>query len=292
MSVDTTSSVHQTVTEAAAPAPARRQRRESDGGPLRGRRGRVILLRAWLPVTVAVVWWAASAGSTSLYFPSLQSITETFSRDWFSMRGLDDLVPSLRNLVAGFAIASLIGVAGGLLLGSSRWAAAAAEPVVHFLRSLPPPVLLPLGLILLGTDAGMKVAIITVGAVWPTLLNTMDGVRGVDPQLRDMSKAYGLSLGQRVRYVVLPAAAPQIVAGLRTTLQISIILIVVSEMYASASGIGHYVLTAQQTFLVTETWAGTLLLGLIGFLANLIFGVGERRVLRWQDALRTNARNG
>jgi ABC-type nitrate/sulfonate/bicarbonate transport system permease component len=130
----------------------------------------------------------------------------------------------------------------------------------------------------------MKITIIAFGAMWPTLLNTIDGVRGVAPELRLVATAYRFTRWERIRYVTLPAAGPQIAAGLRTTLQISIILIVVSEMVASTGGIGYYVLLSQQTFAVPETWAGTILLGLIGFLCNALFAVAERHVLQWKYA--------
>lgn len=244
---------------------------------------------AWLPVLIVAAWWISTAGSTSIYFPPLQTILHTFAHDWFSARVTTDLVPSLRNLALGFLLAAMFGVAIGVLLGTVRFVAAAAEPLVHFVRSLPPPVLLPLALVLFGTGTVMKVAIIAFGAMWPTVLNAMDGVRSVDPQLRAMSAVYRFSVLKRVRYVVLPAAGPQIMAGLRTTLQISIMLIVLSEMVASTGGIGYYVIQSQQTFAVPETWAGTILLGLIGFLSNLVFVRVERRVLRWQAGVRALA---
>ena len=239
-------------------------------------------IRLWLPLLVVVAWWTLSARSTSIYFPPLSTILDTFVTDWMSGRGWQNIQPSLVNLAVGFAVASLLGIAVGLVLGSSRLAASAADPIVHFLRSLPPPVLLPIAFVTFGTGPSMKIAMIAFGAVWPTLLNTIDAVRGQDPQLRDTSRAFGLTRWEQVRFVTLPSAAPQILAGLRTTMQISIILIVVSEMYASTSGIGHYVLTAQQSFLVTETWAGTLMLGLVGLVCNNLFGLLERRILHWE----------
>lgn len=240
--------------------------------------------RTWLPVTIIVTWWLTTAGSDSFYFPSLQHILETFARDWFSDRVVTDLLPSLRNLTLGFAIASIAGIGAGLLIGSIPRVAATLIPLIHFVRSMPPPVLLPVALLVLGAGTSMKITIIAFGAMWPTLLNTIDGVRGVAPELRLVSKAYHFTRWERIRYVILPAAGPQIAAGLRTTLQISIILIVVSEMVASTGGIGYYVLLSQQTFAVPETWAGTILLGLVGFVCNALFAVAERRVLHWKYA--------
>jgi ABC-type nitrate/sulfonate/bicarbonate transport system permease component len=201
---------------------------------------------------------------------------------------VEHLVPSVLKFLAGFLLAGVLGIGLGLVIGMFPLLRAATEPVIQFLRSLPPPVLLPIGLLVFGIGPSMNIAIIVVGAIWPTLLNTIDGVRSLDPQLSDMSRSYKLTPRQRVRYVILPNAGPQIFAGLRTTLQMSIILIVVSEMVASTNGIGYYVLNSQQTFAVAETWAGTLILGLLGYLANLVFIRLERYVLRWQTGLRAS----
>ncbi|MFD1210880.1 ABC transporter permease [Arthrobacter sp. GCM10027362] len=246
---------------------------------------KLFLLRAWLPVTIAAAWWIGSASSTSLYFPSLQTIAGTLVHDWAGPGFAANLVPSIGKFLAGFLIAAVVGIAAGLVVGMYPALRAATEPVIQFLRSLPPPVLLPVGLLLFGIGAGMNIAIIAFGAVWPTLLNTIDGVRSLDPQLTEMARSYRLTRAQKIRWVILPNAGPQIFAGLRTTLQISIILIVVSEMIASTNGIGYYLLNSQQTFAVPQTWAGTLVLGALGYLASLVFIRIERYVLRWQAGL-------
>lgn len=244
-----------------------------------------VLLRLWLPVLLVAVWWYASADSTNIYFPPLATILEIFQRDWLTARALDDLVPSLTKLVLGFLLAAFGGVALGTLLGLSPRMRSALEPIMQFLRSLPPPVLLPIGLLVFGITGAMNVFIIVFGAIWPTVLNTADGVRSLSPELRDMARSYRLSFPQRLFAVVLPNAAPQIFSGLRVTLQLSIILIVVSEMVAAVDGVGFYVLNSQQTFAVAETWAGTLLLGVIGYLTTLVFLLAQRRVLAWQTGM-------
>ncbi|MBB4932839.1 ABC-type nitrate/sulfonate/bicarbonate transport system permease component [Lipingzhangella halophila] len=243
---------------------------------------RRVALRAWLPVLVVAVWWVATWDSDSLYFPSLQHIVEVFARDWLGARIGSDLLPSLGKLLTGFALSAVLGVGLGLLLGMAPMARAAVGPIVLFLRSVPGPVLVPFGILVIGIGPSMNVFIIVMGAVWPTLLNTIDGVRSLDEQLRDMARSYRLTRAQRIRSVILPSAGPQIFAGLRVSLQLSIILVVVSEMVASTNGIGYYVLLSQQTFQVPETWAGTLLLGALGYLASLAFVQVERRVLAWQ----------
>lgn len=240
-----------------------------------------LLLRSWLPVLLVAVWWMTSAGSTSLYFPSLANILSTLRSDWLGAGFVEHLLPSLGKFLAGFLIAAIAGIVLGLLIGLSRTLMFLTEPIVQFLRSLPPPVLLPIGLLLFGIGPGMNIAIIAFGAMWPTLLNTVDGVRSLDGELREMSRSYRLSFGQRLRFVLLPHASPQIFSGLRTTLQVSIILIVVAEMVAATSGVGFYLLNSQQTFEVVQTWAGTLLLGGIGYLTTLLFDGVEGYVLSW-----------
>ncbi|MFC0582194.1 ABC transporter permease [Micrococcoides hystricis] len=241
----------------------------------------LVLLRSWLPILLLLIWWFGSANSESLYFPSLQEILHTLRVDWLGNGFAQHLLPSLGKFLAGFLIAAALGIGLGLLIGLSRTLMDLTEPIIQFLRSLPPPVLLPIGLLLFGIGPAMNIAIIAFGAMWPTLLNTVDGVRSLDGELREMSRSYRLSFSQRLRFVVLPHASPQIFAGLRTTLQISIILIVVAEMVAATQGVGFYLLNSQQTFEVAETWAGTLLLGGIGYLTTLVFNMVEASILSW-----------
>ena len=239
----------------------------------------------WLPTALIVIWWFASAQSTNIYVPPLHTILDVFVRDWFGPHFVSDALPSIGKFVAGFLLAALGGVVIGTVLGMSRRLGAALDPLIQFFRAIPPPAILPVALLIFGIGAQMNIAVIVIGAIWPTLLNTIDGVRALDPEVKDMANSYRLSLAQKVFRVLLPAASPQIFAGVRVTLQFSIILIVVAEMYASTSGIGFYVLNSQQMFAVTETWAGTVLLGLLGYLATLLFIAVERRVLFWHFGL-------
>ena len=134
-------------------------------------------MRLWLPMLILAAWWIGSYNSTSVYFPSLQVILETFVKDWLGSRFVTDLLPSVGKFLAGFFIAAISGIVLGLIIGMSPVLRSALDPVINFLRSLPPPVLLPIGLLLFGIGASMNIAIIAFGAVWPTLLNTIDGVR-------------------------------------------------------------------------------------------------------------------
>jgi len=246
---------------------------------------RDVSIMLWLPVLILLAWWFGSANSTSVYAPPLKVIMQTFAHDWLGERFVSDALPSIGKFAVGFVLAGIVGVVLGLLIGMSKSLGVALDPLIQFSRAIPPPAILPVALLIFGIGTTMNISVIVAGAVWPTLLNTIEGVRGLDPQVSDMTRSYRLSYSQRVFRVLLPAAAPQIFAGLRVTLQLSIILIVVSEMFASTAGIGFYVLNSQQMFAVPETWAGTIVLGLLGYIATAVFVLVERRVLSWHRGL-------
>ena len=248
-----------------------------------------VVLELSVPILVLVAWGVWSAGSTTYYYPPLTDILETFRDTWVFERVGSDVVPSLLRMGAGYAIAVLAGVAVGLLLGLSRRSRRAAAPIIEFLRAIPPPALLPFAILVIGVGTSMKVFIIAFVCVWPILLNTLDGVGGVDPTLRDTTRVYGISKRDRVLRVMLPAAGPQIFAGMRTSLSLALILMVISEMVASTNGIGYFVLQSQRSFDMPEMWSGILLLGLLGYGLNAVFMIVERRVLRWHRGARASA---
>lgn len=240
-----------------------------------------IVSRLALPIILILLWWVVAAAAGSVYLPTLDRIWEEF---WVWMpEGLtEDILPSLRNLLLGFLLASVVGVLLGTVLGRVRTAEYAVAPLLHLLRSIPPAALLPLFIIALGPTAQMRVSIIAFGAVWPTLLATIDGVRGIDPVTMDVTRVYRTSPLRRFFLVILPAASPLILSGMRTTLAFSVILVVVSEMMASTEGIGYFIVASQGYFNLPGLWAGTVVMGIIGYLVSEIFFFGERRALRWK----------
>jgi ABC-type nitrate/sulfonate/bicarbonate transport system permease component len=255
----------------------------------RRRRWLATTLEVTVPVLVLVAWGLASAGSDTYYVPPLTDILSTFADTWLFERVGSDVVPSLVRMGLGYVIAAVLAIAIGLVLGLSRRARRGAAPIVEFLRAIPPPALLPFAILVIGVGASMKVFIIAFVCLWPILLNTVDGVTGVDPTLRETTRVYGISPRDRVWRVMLPAATPQIFAGMRTSLSLALILMVISEMVASTNGIGYFVLQSQRTFAIPEMWSGILLLGILGYVLNGGFVLIERRVLRWHRGARASA---
>jgi ABC-type nitrate/sulfonate/bicarbonate transport system permease component len=238
-----------------------------------------------LPLALFALWWWLSADSQSFYLPPLARILETFLPTWLP-RLHTDLLPSVARLLAGYLLAVLLGVGLGVPLGSFPRLRLAVEPVLELFRALPPPALVPIFMLVFGIGTPMRLLVIVSGAVWPVLLNTMEGVRAVDEVLSDTCRVYGIDGPARLVRLVLPAASPQIVTGMRQALSIAIILMVVSEMFASASGLGFAIVDFQRGFSIPEMWTGIILLGLLGFLLSLLFGAFEARVLHWYHQLR------
>ena len=176
----------------------------------------------------------------------------------------------------------MFAVSLGVAIGRSRTLGDYVEPIIHFVRSIPPPALLPLLLVLLGIGDDMKVVLIAVGVFPPILLNTADGVRSIDPLYLDTAAVYRIPRFRRLTRVILPAAAPQIFAGLRISLSIAVILMVISELIAATNGVGFRILQAQRQFKMVDLWAGLVVLGAMGAALNAVLALIERRVLRWR----------
>lgn len=266
----------------------------SDRSALRpGRMLRAVLrgLRPFVGIAVLLILWQVlTVRAGSFFFPPPTRILEAAVQLWFSGDAstfflsnavFRDVLPSIGRLLTGWTISVVLGVAIGLSIGGIRWLSEALQPALEFLRALPSPALIPVFLILLGTDSTMRVTLIVLGSIWPVMLNSIEAMRTVDRGQRDVAQVFRLPAHARLTRIILPSAMPRIFAGMRVSLAIAIILMVVSELVASSSGIGHAIVFAQITFRLPEMWANILLLALLGVVLNALFSVVERRVLRW-----------
>jgi ABC-type nitrate/sulfonate/bicarbonate transport system permease component len=240
-----------------------------------------------LPVALVTLWWFASAGSTDFFRPSLQRIMQAFVETWFGPRIYEQVLPSLIRFALGYAIALVLGVALGVAIGSSPRMRALTEPLLEFLRAIPPPILVPVIMLFAGIEGTMKVIVIVFGCIWPVLLNTVEGVRAIDEILTDTCRVYHVNPR---RHLVLRAASPQIMTGARQALAIGIILMVISEMVAANNGLGYTIVQFQRGFQIPEMWSGVLLLGLIGVALAGLFHLVERRILVWYHGSRDAGR--
>jgi ABC-type nitrate/sulfonate/bicarbonate transport system permease component len=245
-----------------------------------------LLLVFALPAVLVAIWWYASKDSTHFLFRPLPDIWAAFRETWLGPRLADDVVPSLTRLAWGYFGALVIGVGIGVPIGLSRILRSLLEPVLEFLRAIPPPVLIPLIGLFAGIGDTRRVVIIIAGCVWPILLNTVEGVRAVDEVLADTCRSYRIRGVARLRHLVLRSASPQIMTGARQALAIGIILMVISELQRTDRGIGYAVEDFQKSFRYAEMWSGVIMLGLLGVALSLLFRFADRQVLHWYHGLR------
>jgi ABC-type nitrate/sulfonate/bicarbonate transport system permease component len=237
-----------------------------------------------LAVLVAVILWTQSA--QSFYFPPAGDIATAFKDTWFSSGFVDDAIPSLYRLFAGYWLAVFVGIGGGVLLTELPRLRAALRPIIEFLRVLPSPALIPVFLLAFGLGDVSKIGLVVMGCTWPILLNTINGIAGVDDTYVATARAYRISPWRRIRRVMLPAASPQIAAGMRTSVSIGLIMMVVSEMVGSTNGIGYFVQAAQGNFDMPGMWSGIVLIGIVGYVLNSVFRYFENRILVWHREVR------
>ncbi len=264
---------------------ARRQRRS--GLP----RGVLLGTEIAVPIVLVAVWWLASAGSTNTFFPPLQQILERLVALSGTPKFWIDVGSSVGNLVLSFAIACVIGVLLGSALGLLRPLSWFLEPTIHFFRAIPPVALVPIFVALIGFGNETRILSITIAAVFPVLISTIDGIRGADPTMGMVTRIYRLRPAERLFRVVLPAAGPRILAGMQVSLITAFVVMIASEMLGSSTGLGAATLLAQQSFRIADMWAGILLLGVIGYLATALFTLFRRRVLRWYIASQEQEKN-
>lgn len=248
-----------------------------------------MVVEAWLPVALVTTWWFVSANSTSIYFPPLQKILERFQELWLFERVPTDVAFSLTNLGLGLVVGLVAALGAGLAFGLMPQVHRALTPLFEFMRATPIVALLPLIVAMFGLGVTSKVVIIALGAFWPTFLNTVDGVRAVDPLVRDVARTYRLSAATLVTRVMLPNAAPQIMVGVRTSVSVAVVIMVGSELFGSSEGIGYFILQSQRTYAIADMWAGLILLGLLGYALNLLSAAVERLVLSWHAGRRAGS---
>lgn len=227
---------------------------------------------------------------TPVLLPSPIAVWEAF---WAMLTGgtlLPHVLASLERAAKGFLLAIVIGVPLGIACGWNRRLNAVIEPIVELFRPIPVLAMLPLAILWFGIGEQSKLFLITFGAFFPIFVNTLSGVRYVDPIFVQAAESLGASRSQIFRRVVLMAAMPDIVVGLRLGLGFSFLTLVAAEMIASTRGLGYLIVDTQLTFQTDKTLVATLMLGFLGYFMSSLLLLVERRLLRWKRGL--DARRG
>lgn len=245
-----------------------------------------------VPAAILGFWQLATTGNSqpAAKFPEFWLILVKFQKIFLFSQFGSEAVPSLERIGMGFGIAVVAALLIGIPVGLSEWARLTLLPHLEYWRNMPPPAMIPISVVLLHSIGNtQKVALIAFFCLYPILLNTIDGVRGIDPTLLDTARSYNMPRHQRIFRLVLPAASPQIAAGMRNAVALSVIVMVLAEYFSSTNGVGFILLNSKNTFQFPPMWAAMLMIGLFGFVLNALFLFLERRMLAWHRGWRAAA---
>jgi sulfonate transport system permease protein len=230
---------------------------------------------------------ASSAGWVNpAVFPPLGSILASL---WKGLAGgtlLGDIAISLQRSGTAFAAAVVVAVPLGLLMGQVRAVERALDPILQLFRQTSALALYPVFILLLGLGEASKIFVIFWATLFPLLLNTIGGVKEVDPKLIEMARVYGATRLTIFRRVVLPGAVPSIFVGLRLSATTALLLLIASEMIGANKGVGFQVMNAQYNFQIPLMFAAILILASLGLISNYTLVFIERRLCRWSDPIK------
>jgi len=195
---------------------------------------------------------------------------------------LHNTAVSIGRVLLGFAVALVVAIPVGMLIGMSRIVQGLTEPLIELLRPIPPIALIPLAILWFGIGEASKVAIIAYGAFFPIFVSTLSGFRDVDPVHIRAARTLGATRYELFRDVVLPTAYPQIVTGARLGMSMAFIVLVAAELIASSAGLGYMINYARITFKTDEIFVGICTIGVLGFVLNKGLLELERRIVRWK----------
>ena len=247
-----------------------------------------------LPVVLLLLWQLATAGKAYSLIPPPTTVLETiwdyavpsFRQDTYSGTLWINAYASISRVLGGFLIAMIIAVPLGMLLGRNLLARAIIDPTLEFLRPVPVTAWLPLTMILFGLGPPATIALIALGTFFPMLLNTINGVKLVEPRLIEAAEMLGTPRTAVFSRIILPAASPSIFTGIRIGLGLAWVLVVVGEMTGVPTGLGAMIMDARQLSRTDLVITGMFYIGLLGFTTDrFVLAIG-RRALWWNPGAR------
>jgi ABC-type nitrate/sulfonate/bicarbonate transport system permease component len=192
------------------------------------------------------------------------------------------LAHTVALFVAGYALAGLIGIGLGVAMASSETLYGLFEPLVEVVRPIPKPALVPALFLFLGIGKATMITVVVLAAVFPVLISTYQGVKGLDPILLETARTFHVSRSRTIVSIVLPAALPMILAGMRIALGLGLVLVILAEMLAGEDGIGFRILDLQRSFQIREMFAWIFVLVALGGGMMLMFEAIERSLVPWR----------
>jgi sulfonate transport system permease protein len=244
-------------------------------------------LAPWLLPVALLLAWEVSARTgwlSSRILPEPLAVATAFWTLAASGELWEHLRTSLWRALSGFAVGAGLGLALGLLTGSFRRAETLLDTTLQMVRNIPALALIPLVILWFGIDETAKLFLLAVGVFFPVYLNTFHGIRATDAGLIEMARSYGLKGWPLYRDVILPGALPSILVGVRFSLGLVWVLLIVAETISAQAGIGYMTMNAREFLQTDVVLVGILLYAILGKLADLVARALERRLLRWNPS--------
>ena len=245
-----------------------------------------------LSIAFAFVFWEIVSLSGVIREEDLPSATASIGELGSMAKTWDfwnAFLHTARGWAIGLALATLLAVPTGIVLGLSDFAGRAFRVPVEFLRPIPSAALIPLLFLTLGSTLRSEIFLATFGAFWPILVQTMYGVRDVDPVTIDTARSFGVPRRERLWRITLPGAVPYIATGMRIASTVALILAFTAELFMGTPGLGQMLNYAQSYGLTTQLYALALATGVLGLGTHVLFTALERRALRWHPSQRLEA---
>ena len=242
----------------------------------------------WLAFAALLLSWELGARATpklQLYFPPVSQVIAAMGQALMAGPVAHHLVVTLGRFCAGYLLSAALAVTLGIVLGYIDFLHGLLETVIELLRPMPSVAIIPVAILLLGIGDSMIVAVTVYATLWPILINTIDGVRHVEPTLIDTGRTFGLKRRQILRQIILPGAAPYIVTGLRIGLSIALILVTTAEMIAGSKGLGFFILDEERAMNSANMYAGIVVVALLGYALNRLFLLIETRAMKWRHGM-------
>jgi sulfonate transport system permease protein len=239
-------------------------------------------------VLAVAAWEIASRGGwlSTRVLPEPWAVVTAFRTLLASGELWHHVAVSTGRALAGLAVGGGLGLLLGLFTGTFRTAETLLDTSLQMLRNIPALALIPLVILWFGIDEGAKLVLVSVGVFFPIYLNTFHGIRSVDTGLIEMARSYGLQGWPLYRHVILPGALPSILVGLRFSLGLMWVLLIVAETISAQAGIGYLTMNAREFLQTDVVLVGILLYALLGKLADVFARCLEQWWLRWHSGYR------
>ncbi|WP_405889022.1 ABC transporter permease subunit [Streptomyces sp. NBC_01136] len=220
------------------------------------------------------------------YFPPTSRIADALGQEVGDHAFWSALGDTLSGWALGLAIAVGAGVVVGLVVSIVPYLREATASAIEFLRPIPSVALIPLAVLLYGTELRSVLLLVVYASFWQVLVQVLYGVQDVDPVAEETARSYGLGPWARVRHVLWPTALPYVMTGVRLAAAVALILAVTAELVIGAPGLGARIAVAQSSQAVPDMYALVVVTGLLGLLINVGARTVERRALAWHQSVR------